>query len=187
MNFSTLIAAATEFYSVPADISTVHEIDMSAKGVPWKLILPTYAIIGVPILAFLIFLVIKSINRYIVARKNTRKRKESISGLTKEELEQLYGGDYPDKFTSLDNMSREELKLLAKKELEKQGLKPGDKDYFKGPLDWEDVDENFKPRPKIIRSEISKVEIDKTSDDKKSDSPSQSNSDETPPPQKQPE
>ena len=179
MNFSysphvglILTFAMREAYSIhPYSISARAEMP---KHIPWSLLIP-YFIIGLPIIALLGYLIGVSIKRYMQAKEKKRKDAVKLSELSPEELERLYGGNFPDEFASIDKMSREELKLLAKKELEKQGRKPGEVDYRKGPLDWEDVDENFRPRPKVIRSDISKIDIEKTSRDEEEKSKKDNN------------
>jgi hypothetical protein len=150
-----LSAALGEAYSVqPYSISAKAELP---KEIPWAILLP-YFIFGLPFLVLLVYWIGISIKRYFSAKAKRKKSALSLSDLSPEELQRLYGSDLPEEFTSPESMSRDELKLLALKELEKQGRKPGDIDYRKGPLDWDDVDENFHPRPKVIRSDISKIE-----------------------------
>lgn len=151
--------AVGEVYSIkPYSVSKGAE---KAAHVPWAFLLP-YFLIGIPIIILFVYFIYVSLRRYNKAKEKRRQRALSVAELTPEELEKLYGGDFPEEFASLDKMSREELRILAYKELEKQGRKPGEVDYLKGPLDWDDVDENFQPRPKVIRSDISKVELQRS-------------------------
>ncbi|MFH1515910.1 MAG: hypothetical protein ABIG42_10680 [bacterium] len=115
---------------------------------------------------FLLLMVILFGFFFIMSRINKIKKKReskaaAVSEMTAKELEALLGDDLSEGFISLDKMSRDELRILAKKELEKEGRKPGEIEYLKGPLDWDDVDEDFQPRPKVIRSDLSKQIIPK--------------------------
>jgi hypothetical protein len=111
---------------------------------------------------FLLFVLMFILLKY---RSFKKKNKRAMKlDLTSEELKALYGDDMPVEIGNLEKLSREELRIIAEKELEKQGLKPGERDYLKGPLDWDDLDENFRPRPKVIRSEISGMDNSKISD-----------------------
>ena len=90
--------------------------------------------------------------------KAEQKKKSLPSDMSPEEIKAIYGEDSMEGIFNVDRMSRDELRIIAEKELEKEGLKPGDKNFFKGPLDWEDIDEDFKPRPKAIISDFSELD-----------------------------
>lgn len=131
----------------------------------------TRASFFLPLLAFLFGLAFLLI-RMKKIRENAEKDKIKLSEMTPEELKAIYGDDLPEGFASIDKMSRDELRVVAEKELEKEGREVGEPEYLKGPLDWDDVDDNFQPRPKVIRSELSRS-VDDESDNlesKKSDS-----------------
>lgn len=116
-----------------------------------------------------IFGVIFLLLRMKKIRDKHQESKIKISEMTPEELKVIYRDDLPEGFASIDKMSREELRVIAEKELEKEGRKVGEKDYLKGPLDWDDIDEDFQPRPKIIRSDLSRpVETKKDKKDTES-------------------
>lgn len=111
-------------------------------------------IMNIFIVVFVVFMLFYFLIR-LKSYRSVMKRRSDVSEMTPEELRAIYGGeDIPDIDRSLDRLSREELRIIAEKELEKRGIKPGEKDFFKGPLDWDDLDENFQPRPKIIRSDL---------------------------------
>lgn len=121
----------------------------------------------------LLFVVIFGVLFLILRMKKIRdkhqKDKITVSEITPEELKAIYGDDLPEGFASIDKMSREELRIVAEKELEKEGRKIGEIDYLKGPLDWDDVDENFKPRPKVVRSDLSRP-VEKAKDEEDAES-----------------
>ena len=108
------------------------------------------------LLAVILFGVFFILNRIKQLKKKREKSLALVSEMTTEELETLLGDDLSEGMLSLDRMTRKEMKIIAEKELAKQGRKPGDIEYLKGPLDWDDIDENFQPRPKVIRSDFSK-------------------------------
>ncbi len=119
------------------------------------------------LLFVVIFGVVFLLLRMKKIRDKQQKSKIKISEITPEELKAIYGDDLPKGFASIDKLSREELRAIAEKELEKEGRKVGEKDYLKGPLDWDDIDEDFQPRPKIIRSDLSRpVETKKDKENK---------------------
>ena len=119
------------------------------------------------LLLVVVFGVVFLILRMKRMREKQQKSKIKISEMTPEELKAIYGEDLPEGFASIDKMSLDELRVIAEKELEKEGRKVGEPDYLKGPIDWDDVDDDFKPRPKVIRSELSRP-IDTEKDDTES-------------------
>jgi len=127
---------------------------------------------SLPFIFLLLGAVIYSIIRLRKIKAKKKKDQRSLE-LTREEAEALFKQEeFAADVKGLERMSREELRIMAEKELQKQGLKPGEKNFLKGPLDWDDVDENFRPRPKIIRSDFSKMDIPKkTEEEKKKNSP----------------
>lgn len=133
-----------------------------------KLSLTSMLLLLVVILGGIFFIMIR-------VRKLKKLREKNLnitSEMTDQEIETLYGDDLPEEMTSLDRMSRKEMKIIAEKELEKEGRKPGEIEYTKGPLDWDDVDDDFQPRPKVIRSDLSKdiePDLNENDESKKSD------------------
>ena len=107
---------------------------------------------------FILFGLIYFLVKYYRFKQNERTARTNTSELTPEEIKTLYGEDLPEDMLRPDKLNRDALRGIAAKELAKEGRKVGEKNFFEGPLDWEDVDENFQPRPKVIRSDFSDVQ-----------------------------
>ena len=107
---------------------------------------------------FILFGLIYFLVKYYRFKQNEKTARTNASELTSEEINTLYGEDLPEDMLRPDRLNRDALRSIAAKELAKEGRKVGEKNFFEGPLDWEDVDENFQPRPKVIRSDFSDVQ-----------------------------
>lgn len=110
------------------------------------------------VVGFILFGLVYFLVKYRRFKQNEKTVRTRVSELTSEEIETLYGEDLPEDMLRPDKLNRDALRSIAAKELAKEGRKVGEKNFFEGPLDWEDVDENFQPRPKVIRSDFSDVQ-----------------------------
>jgi hypothetical protein len=106
------------------------------------------------VVGFILFGLLYFLIKFRRFRQNEKTARTKASELTPEEIKTLYGENLPENMLSPDKLNRDALRSIAEKELAKAGRKVGEKNFFEGPLDWEDVDENFQPRPKVIRSDF---------------------------------
>jgi hypothetical protein len=110
------------------------------------------------VVGFILFGLIYFLVKFHRFRQNEKTSRTKASELTPEEIKALYGENLPEDMLSPDKLDRDSLRSIAEKELAKEGRKVGEKNFFEGPLDWEDVDENFQPRPKVVRSDFSEFQ-----------------------------
>ena len=150
------------FFILNSVTPLAREEQAQSREVPIKEVLYIYRLSQITVfvvIGFILFGLIYFLIRYRNFKKKEKTARMDASEFTHEEIKAIYGEDLPEEMLSPDKLSREALKSIAEKELAREGKKPGDVKYFDGPLDWDDVDEKFHPKPKIIRSEFSKDEV----------------------------